>query len=253
MNISKSKLGLIGGMTAVALTVFFSFSTVDSQSVQSQHAASDPKALDALLTPSTATDTVLDSQKNNPPSSLRNQIAIHTFYDERISDQLLSKLKAGQMNLEKNGHIVPYDDPMQAFWSLEEFNQLAKFEVTHDVVNKQLGYTPLAHQLGDEWKTDNQLLLGQNESAEVITRLSQADKQVIIMQKKWNGTEKMFSEYVNYRIGSKQNVGAIYQQYDNKKLQNITLIDPQFSYTIYTLNFSQRDLDQLLSRLSPAT
>lgn len=256
MNISKSKLGLIGGVSAIGLAVFFTFSTNNSQSNSAQHSASEVHTSSIqhaplVMAPSAQNSDIQSVKRTEAPFA--NQAAIRTFYEQRMSDRLLARLKESQLHLERNGHLVPYDDPLDAFWSLKEFKELEKFEATNEAVTAQLGYTPVSHVLGDKWNMENQLLMGRNDRAEVITRLSQDDKQVIIMQKKWNGTEKMFAEYVNYRIGKDQNIGAIYQHYDNKKLQNITMIDPQFSYTIYTLNFSQKDLDSLMSKIAPAT
>ena len=59
----------------------------------------------------------------------------------------------------------------------------------------------------------------------------------------------MLKEYINRYIGENKDMGAIYQQYNDKQIQGLTVVNQNYSYVVKTINLSEQEFNDIVKLL----
>lgn len=235
----------------IVLAIFFLYQKSRAQQHTSDTAPIQNKQHINTSQQTTATNSDQDipATQHLAHKNLKNAAYIQSMYEKKNSDRVISMLKEEQYNLEQYGHLHPFQDPQKDFLNLEDTEHLSQYASNLSTAKEKLGYVPLAQDLSPTFKIDHNFIVAGNVNPQIITVLSSGDKILFISQKKSDQHEKMLKEYINRYIGENKDIGAIYQQYNDKQIQGLTVVNQNYSYVVKTINLSEQEFNDIVKML----
>lgn len=182
----------------------------------------------------------------------KNQNMMSSMYDSKLPDPLVTQIKTQLYNLKTYGNLDNDLQKILAKWDKKHFDELKNMAIPMDQAIKKMSSPPTASKFLDQYQVDENVVIGlETATPYIATQLSQGDQRIFLMQRTMHpkDTQTVIQEYVNYPMGKNQDIGAVYQTYENGQYKILKVLTEKYDHTLYTININDQEFERLAGLL----